>query len=73
MTRPYFSSDALENTHPQLSRFGDELMTGFRAAPGDFTTFVTDLGQSGSSTFWINTSGRKRVTATRSERNSWSP
>jgi hypothetical protein len=29
MTRPYFLSDALENTHPQLSRFGDELMTRF--------------------------------------------
>jgi hypothetical protein len=34
MTRPYFSSDALENTHPQLSRFGDELMTRFPRRPG---------------------------------------
>jgi hypothetical protein len=35
MTRPYFLSDALENTHPQLSRFGDELMARFpRRPPG---------------------------------------
>jgi hypothetical protein len=73
MTRPYFFSDALENIHPQLSRLGDELITRFSRRPGDFTTFLTDLDQSGSSIFWINTSGRKRITATRSERNSWPP